>query len=98
MLSEIEAIRKKKYKNTVPDMSLPSMETPTDLAQLSKESVILKQINRNYPNWNAKEEKEWKKGEGGEQSIRQLWEDNIKWSLRYIELEQNEEDKKCLKK
>lgn len=43
------------------------MGLPIDLAQLSKESVILKQINRNYPNWNAKrKKKEWKtKGGGG---------------------------------
>lgn len=45
------------------------MGLPTDLAQLSKESVILKQINRNYPNWNAKRKKSEKKGEGGNRAL-----------------------------
>ena len=60
------------------------MSLPIDLAQLSKESVILKQINRNYPNWNAKrKKKEWKTKGGGGQSIRQLWEtvSNDLWDI-----------------
>ena len=65
MLSDIEAIREKKqkHKKTLYQVwSILSVGLPIDLAQMSKESVILKQINRNYPNWNAKrKKKEWKK-------------------------------------
>ena len=46
------------------------MSLPIDLAQLSKESVILEQINRNYPNWNAKrKKKEWKTKGGGDRAL-----------------------------